>query len=80
MKDNRAGLFISQILNRNAFSDMPFTPGITRGASPVAVQSTDSNSHRDEMLDLDSVERYGPCGVMLKKCGNDAKVLFVPSM
>ncbi|CAM9438002.1 unnamed protein product, partial [Scytosiphon promiscuus] len=39
-------------------------------------QSNDGNSHRDEMLDLDSVERYGPCGVMLKKYGNDAKMLL----
>lgn len=38
------------------------------------LQSDESTSHREEVLDLNNVERYGPCGVMLKKCGNDAKV------
>eukprot|EP00752_Nemacystus_decipiens_P009643 g8614.t1 len=38
--------------------------------------SNNSSSYREEVLDLARVERYGPCGIMLKKCGNDAKILL----
>ncbi|CAM9600232.1 unnamed protein product [Ectocarpus sp. 6 AP-2014] len=47
-----------------------------RRVSDASTQSDESTSHREEVLDLNNVERYGPCGVMLKKCGNDAKMLL----
>ncbi|CAB1114831.1 unnamed protein product [Ectocarpus sp. CCAP 1310/34] len=47
-----------------------------RSVSDASTQSDESTSHREEVLDLTNVERYGPCGVMLKKCGNDAKMLL----
>ncbi|CAM9632161.1 unnamed protein product [Ectocarpus fasciculatus] len=47
-----------------------------RSVSEASTQSDESTSHREDVLDLNNVERYGPCGVMLKKCGNDAKMLL----
>ncbi|CAM9804055.1 unnamed protein product, partial [Laminaria digitata] len=35
-----------------------------------------SSTNSDGPLDLDKVEIYGPCGVLLKKCGVDAKMLL----